>query len=52
MSQIQEKITQEDLMDNISLISRNRNDNEYIGFAIQSCLDHFNKPEIRIVDNK
>ena len=39
-------------MDNISIIIRNRNENEYIGFAIQSCLDHFNKPEIIIVDNK
>ena len=38
-------------MDNISIIIRNRNENEYIGFAIQSCLDHFNKPEIIIVDN-
>ena len=38
-------------MDNISVIIRNRNENEYIGFAIQSCLDHFNKPEIIIVDN-
>ena len=38
-------------MDNISIIIRNKNENEYIGFAIQSCLDHFNKPEIIIVDN-
>ena len=38
-------------MDNISIIIRNRNENEYIGFAIQSCLDHFNKPEIIVVDN-
>tara|TARA_Y100000389_G_C17456990_1_gene518800 strand:- start:1581 stop:2225 length:645 start_codon:yes stop_codon:yes gene_type:complete len=38
-------------MDNISIIIRNRNENEYIGFAIQSCLDHFNKPEIIIIDN-
>ena len=38
-------------MDNISIIIRNRNENEYIGFAIQSCLDHFDKPEIIIVDN-
>ena len=38
-------------MDNISIIIRNRNEAEYIGFAIQSCLDHFNKPEIIIVDN-
>jgi len=38
-------------MDNISIIIRNRNENEYIGFAIQSCLDHFHKPEIIIIDN-
>ena len=38
-------------MDNISVIIRNRNENEYIGFAIQSCLDHLNKPETIIVDN-
>ena len=37
--------------DNVSIIIRNRNENEFIGFAIQSCLDHFNKPEIIIVDN-
>ena len=35
----------------VSVIIRNRNESEYIGFAIQSCLDHFNKPEIIIVDN-
>ena len=39
-------------MDNISIIIRNRNEAEFIGFAIQSCLDHFKKPEIIIVDNK
>ena len=38
-------------MDNISIIIRNRNESEFIGFAIQSCLDHFEKPEIVIVDN-
>jgi glycosyltransferase involved in cell wall biosynthesis len=42
---------QEDLMDNISIIIRNRNEGEFIGFALQSCLDFFNKPEIIIVDN-
>ena len=35
----------------VSVIIRNRNENEYIGFAIQSCLDFFDKPEIIIVDN-
>ena len=49
VSQIQEKTTQEDLM--VSIIIRNRNEGEHIGFAIQSCLDHFDKPEIIIVDN-
>ena len=39
-------------MDNISIIIRNKNEAEFIGFAIQSCLDHFEKPEIIIVDNK
>ena len=38
-------------MDNISIIIRNRNEEEFIGFAIQSCLDFFDKPEIIIVDN-
>jgi rhamnosyltransferase len=35
----------------VSIIIRNRNEEEYIGFAIQSCIDHFSKPEIIIVDN-
>ena len=35
----------------VSIIIRTRNENEYIGFAIQSCLDHFDKPEIIIMDN-
>jgi len=39
-------------MDNISIIIRNRNEAEFIGFAIQSCLDQFENPEIIIVDNK
>ena len=39
-------------MDNISIIIRNNNEVEFIGFAIESCLDHFEKPEIIIVDNK
>ena len=36
---------------NISVIIRNRNESEHIGFAIQSCLDNFKKPEIIVVDN-
>ena len=35
----------------VSVIIRNRNEGEYIGFAIQSCIDNFKKPEIIIVDN-
>ena len=38
-------------MDNISILIRNRNEERYIGFAIQSCLDFFDKPEIIIIDN-
>ena len=38
-------------MDNISVIIRNRNEGEHIGFAIQSCIDHFKKPEIIVVNN-
>ena len=38
-------------MDNISVIIRNRNESEHIGYAIQSCLDYFNNPEIIIMDN-
>lgn len=39
-------------MDNISIIIRNRNESEFIGFALQSCLDYFKNPEIIIVDNQ
>ena len=35
----------------VSVIIRNRNESEHIGFAIQSCLDNFEKPEIIVVDN-
>jgi rhamnosyltransferase len=38
-------------MDNLSIVIRNRNESEFIGFSIQSCLDQFDKPEIIIVDN-
>ena len=40
------------MLNNISVIIRNRNESEFIGFAIQSCLDQFENPEIIIVDNK
>ena len=38
-------------MDNISIIIRNRDEADHIGYAIQSCIDHFDKPEIIIMDN-
>ena len=38
-------------MDNVSVIIRNRNEERYIGYAIQSVLDSFNQPEIIVVDN-
>ena len=38
-------------MDNISIIIRNRDEGDHIGYAIQSCIDHFDKPEIIIMDN-
>ena len=38
-------------MDNISVIIRNRNEERYIGYTIQSVIDTFNKPEIIVVDN-
>ena len=38
-------------MDNISIVIRNKNEQQHIGYAIQSCLDFFNRPEIIIVDN-
>ena len=39
-------------MDKISIIIRNRNESEYIGFAIQSIIDHIKDPEIIIIDNQ
>ena len=38
-------------MDNISVIIRNRNEERYIGYAIQSVLDNFKDPEIVVIDN-
>ena len=46
---IHELIMREGSMDNISIIIR-INEEQHIGYAIQSCLD-FEKPEIIIVDN-
>ena len=48
---IHELIMKEGSMDNISIIIRNKNEEQHIGYAIQSCLDFFEKPEIIIVDN-
>ena len=39
------------MKNNISVIIRNRNEDEHIGFAIQSCLDHLDNPEIIIINN-
>jgi len=39
-------------MDDISIIIRCRNEESHIGFAIQSCLDNFNRPEIIFVNNQ
>ena len=39
-------------MDNISVIIRNKNEERYIGYAIQSVLNLFDKPEIIVVDKK
>jgi glycosyltransferase involved in cell wall biosynthesis len=38
-------------MENISVIIRCRNEENYIGFAIQSVIDHLENPEIIILDN-
>tara|TARA_R110000787_G_scaffold90307_2_gene190834 strand:+ start:3018 stop:3674 length:657 start_codon:yes stop_codon:yes gene_type:complete len=39
-------------MDNISVIIRCRNEENHIGLSIQSVLDHFDDPEIIIIDNQ
>ena len=36
----------------ISIIIRNKNEAQFIGFTLQSCLDFFGKPEIIVLDNK
>jgi rhamnosyltransferase len=38
--------------DNLTVIIRNKNEERWIGFAIQSVLDFFKRPEIIVVDNK
>jgi len=39
-------------MPKLSIIIRNKNEERWIGHAIQSCVDFFNDPEILIIDNK
>ena len=38
-------------LSNFSVIIRTRNEEQWVGHAIQSVLDHLYKPEIIIVDN-
>ena len=38
-------------MDKVTVIIRCRNEENYIGFAIQSVIDNFQEPEIIILDN-
>ena len=38
-------------MDNISVIIRCKNEEQWIGHSIQSVIDNFNNPEIVVVDN-
>ena len=38
--------------DNFSVVIRSRNEEAWIGHAIQSVLDHLERPEIIIIDNK
>ena len=45
------KIIAGDGMDNISVIIRCKDEEQYIGHTIQSVIDSFDKPEIIIVDN-
>ena len=46
-------ITEEDgqKLSDFSVVIRTKNEERWIGYAIQSALDHLNKPEIIIVDN-
>jgi len=39
-------------MSKISVIIRNRNEEAYIGMAIQSVIDHYDDPEIIVIDNQ
>lgn len=53
MNKILVTIMQEDSIKSskLSVIIRNKNESDHIGFSIQSCIDIFDKPEIIIVDN-
>ena len=39
------------MSDKISVIIRTRNEERWIGYAVQSILSNLNKPEIIIIDN-
>ena len=39
------------MADDISVIIRSKNEGDFIGYTIQSVLDHINNPEIIVVDN-
>ncbi len=39
-------------MDNVSVIIRSKNEQDHVGFAIQSCLDYLKDPQIIVVDNE
>lgn len=43
---------QEDGTDKISVVIRCRNEERWIGYAIQSCVDYIGNPEIVVVDNE
>jgi len=40
------------LLENISVIIRNRNEERWIGHCIQSCLENFHSPEIIVINHK
>ena len=44
-------LTDLNIEQSLSVVIRNKNEQRYIGYAIQSVIDIFNKPEITIVDN-
>lgn len=40
-----------DLTNKVTVVIRNRNENEYIGFALQSVLEFLPKAEVLVIDN-